>query len=111
MLLAYALSIASRSRGFIDASAPPSRAATVISLISRVMILPRFASVAAFLCLMFAHLLWPAMVAPSSCYAKLYRRNEVTGSSDQALVAQELRERREADFAVVDLQHALLEGK
>jgi hypothetical protein len=28
----------------------------------RVKILPRLASVAAFLCLMFAHLLWPAMV-------------------------------------------------
>src|SRR5688500_19153527 len=64
MLLSVALSTASRRRGFIPASPPPRRAATVISLMSRVKILPRFASVAAFLCLMFAHLLWPAMVFP-----------------------------------------------
>ena len=64
MFWSIALSIARRSRGFIDASPPPMRAATVISRMRRVKILPRFASVAAFLCLMFAHLLWPAMVAP-----------------------------------------------
>src|SRR5678815_4747575 len=63
MLLSIALSIARRRRGLADASPPPSRAATVISLMRRVKILPRFASVAAFLCLMFAHLLWPAMAS------------------------------------------------
>jgi len=44
-----------------DESPPPSREATVISLIKRLKIAPRFASVAALRCLMFAHLLWPAM--------------------------------------------------
>src|SRR5688572_28405134 len=62
MLFSVALSMARRSRGFMPGSPPPRRAATVISLIRRVKILPRFASVAAFLCLMFAHLLWPAML-------------------------------------------------
>ena len=38
-------------------SAPPSFAATVISLIRRVNTLPFFASAAALRCLMFAHLL------------------------------------------------------
>ena len=57
-----ALSTASRSRGLLFKSPPPKRAATVISLMSRVQILPRLASVAAFLCLMLAHLLCPAMM-------------------------------------------------
>ena len=39
----------------------PLRAAIVISLMRRVNALPRFASVAAFLCLMVAHLEWPDM--------------------------------------------------
>src|SRR5271167_1814806 len=60
MLLSIALSTASRSRGF-DASPPPSLEATVISRMRRLNILPRLASVAALRCLMFAHLLWPAM--------------------------------------------------
>src|SRR5258706_6168163 len=61
MLLSIALSIARRSRGLLGASLPPSFAATVISRIRREKILPRLASVAALRCLMFAHLLWPAM--------------------------------------------------
>ncbi len=61
MFWSRALSTASRRRGLAATSPPPSRAATVISLMSRVKILPRFASVAALRCLMFAHLLWPAM--------------------------------------------------
>src|SRR4029453_1337332 len=65
MFCAVALSMARRNRGFMDESPPPRRAATVISLMSRVKILPRLASVAAFLCLMFAHLLWPAMSVAS----------------------------------------------
>jgi len=52
--------MARRSRGLSDGSLPERRAATVISRMRRVKILPRLASVAAFLCLMFAHLLWPA---------------------------------------------------
>src|SRR5688500_18773341 len=42
-------------------SPPPSRAATVIARASFVKSLPRFASVAAFLGLIDAHLEWPAM--------------------------------------------------
>ena len=57
MFWSVALSIASRSLGFIEGSAPPILAATVISRMRRVKILPRLASVAAFLCLIFAHLL------------------------------------------------------
>ena len=50
-----------RSRGFIVGSPPPMREATVISLMSRVKILPRFASWRPLRCWMFAHLLWPAI--------------------------------------------------
>src|SRR5437773_3578623 len=61
MFASYALSIARRSRGFIAGSAPPRRAATVTSLMSRVKILPSLASAAAFLCFTLAHLECPAM--------------------------------------------------
>src|SRR5512132_2995879 len=62
MLLSVALSTASRNRGLLDTSPVPSFAATVISRMSRLKILPRLASVAALRCLMLAHLLWPAMI-------------------------------------------------
>src|SRR5258705_10800663 len=61
MLASYALLIGRRSRGFIAGSAPPRRAATVTSLISRVKILPFLASAAAFLCFTLAHLECPTM--------------------------------------------------
>src|SRR4051794_12847686 len=61
MFWSVALSHASRRRGLADGSPPPRRAATVISRMRRVKILPRLASAAAFLCLMLAHLLWPAI--------------------------------------------------
>src|SRR5688572_7898443 len=57
-----AFSSASRSRGLPAGSPPPRRAATVISRISRVKILPRFASARSLRCLTLAHRLWPAMV-------------------------------------------------
>src|SRR5262245_16638146 len=60
-LLARASSIAARRRGLPPGSPPPTRAATVISRRILVKILPRLASVAAFLCLMVAHLLCPDM--------------------------------------------------
>src|SRR3954462_5749066 len=59
---ARALSIASRSRGLPPGSPPPSRAAAVISRVSRVKILPRIASARSFRCLTFAQRLCPAMV-------------------------------------------------
>src|SRR5712664_2367608 len=61
MFASYALSIARRSRGFIPGSAPPRRAATVTSLISRVKVLPFLESAAAFLWRMLAHLECPDM--------------------------------------------------
>src|SRR5665213_1891337 len=45
----------------MSGSPPPMRAATVISLMRRVKILPRFASWRPLRCWMFAHLLWPAI--------------------------------------------------
>ncbi|MNT86134.1 hypothetical protein D3C72_2263850 [compost metagenome] len=55
MFASMALSIDRRRRGLESTSPPPSLAATVISLIRRVQILPRLASAAAFLCLILAH--------------------------------------------------------
>ncbi len=57
MFASRAFSKARRRRGFVSGSPPPSLAATVISLISRVNTFPFFASAAALRCLMFAHLL------------------------------------------------------
>src|SRR5882762_7176929 len=53
--------MAVRRRGFESGSPPPTRAAMVISRISFVKMRPRLASVAAFLCLIVAHLEWPDM--------------------------------------------------
>src|SRR6188768_1833068 len=63
MLAALASATTVRSRGFIAGSPPPTRAATVSSLMMRVKILPRLASRAPFLCLMECHLEWPDMTA------------------------------------------------
>src|SRR5688572_31406042 len=57
-----AFSSARRRRGLPEGSPPPSRAATVISRISRVKTLPRFASARSLRCLTLAHRLWPAMM-------------------------------------------------
>src|SRR5271154_4080398 len=65
MLAALASVTALRRRGFMSGSPPPPRAAIIISLIMRVNALPRLASVAAFLCLMVAHLECPDMVNTS----------------------------------------------
>src|SRR5690348_11632823 len=73
MLLSVALSTASRRRGLAFGSLPPSLAATVISRIRREKILPRLASDAALRCLMFAHLLWPAMAASRRDDAEIIR--------------------------------------
>ena len=60
MLTALAARMAVRRRG-LPSGSPPLRAAMVISLMMRVNAFPRLASVAAFLCLMVAHLEWPDM--------------------------------------------------
>src|SRR5215471_17685703 len=139
MLLSTALSTARRRRGLLDASGPPSFAATVISRMRRVKILPRLASLAALRCLMLAHLLWPAMdekthVEKLELYAPLERGNDARvrarahgallactamagrGSSierglEKALLLQKLGEHLEANLAVVDFEHALLDSQ
>ncbi len=56
--------VAMRTRGLLATSGPPIRAATVISLISRVKSAPRLASWRPLRCWMLAHLEWPAMENP-----------------------------------------------
>src|SRR5579875_950681 len=58
---ALAAALAVRRRGLPSGSPPPALAATVISLIRRVKILPRLASSAPVLCLIVAHFEWPDM--------------------------------------------------
>src|SRR6476469_10652848 len=55
---------ASKRVGLPDRSPPPVRAATSMFLISLANSLPRLASMAAFLCLVVAHLEWPLTVLP-----------------------------------------------
>ena len=61
MLTDLASAMTVRSRGLLSGSPPPPRAATLSSLMILVKILPRFASVAPFLCLIECHLEWPDM--------------------------------------------------
>src|ERR1700761_2928942 len=61
MFSALAAAMAPRRRGLPSGSPPPVLAAMVISLMRRVKILPRLASVAPFLCLIVAHFEWPDM--------------------------------------------------
>src|SRR5208337_1773848 len=72
MFSALAAAIAVRRRGLESGSPPLIRAATEISLMILVKILPRRASAAPFLCLMVAHLEWPDIRKPSfqfRCFA------------------------------------------
>src|SRR6185436_13145174 len=64
MLCERAVVTAVRRRGLALTSPPPMRAATVISLMSLVKILPRLESLSAFLCLIVLHLEWPDMGFP-----------------------------------------------
>src|SRR5207244_4489863 len=60
----FAARIAVRRRGLEFGSPPPMRAAMVISRMIRVKARPRFASVAAFLCLIVAHFECPDITHP-----------------------------------------------
>src|SRR6185369_17145754 len=71
-----------RSRGLALMSPPPIRAATVISLIILVKILPRFWSLIAFLCLIELHLEWPDIGFPF--VARLARRRARARSDARA---------------------------
>ena len=75
ILAEVALSTASRNLGLESGSPPPSRAATVTSRISLLQILPRFLSLAAFLCLMVDHLLCPDI--PSCFWCKNRKLGQV----------------------------------
>src|SRR5262245_60255618 len=57
--------MASNRVGFPAGSGPPVLAATSMFLISLANILPRLASMTAFLCFVVAHLEWPDMPEPS----------------------------------------------
>src|SRR5690606_17612970 len=80
MLAPKALSIALRRRGLAAGSPPPVRAATEISRMILVKILPRFASCAFLRCWMFAHLEWPAMETPWN----LRERTAIIGAGGRA---------------------------
>src|ERR1700683_2175221 len=68
MFSALAAAMALRRRG-LPSGSPPDLAAMVISLISWVKILPRFASSAPFLCLIVAHFEWPDMRTSEIAFA------------------------------------------
>src|SRR4051794_36975021 len=61
----FAFCTASYSVGLPAGSGPPVRAATSMFLMSLANILPRLASMTAFLCLVVAHLEWPDIALPS----------------------------------------------
>src|SRR5258705_2752518 len=63
MLPALASRMALRRRALASGSPPPVRAATVISLMNLVKMLPRFASVAPFLCLIECHFECPDILS------------------------------------------------
>src|ERR1700760_1615641 len=92
MFSALAAAMAERRRGLPSGSPPPAFAATMISLISRVKILPRLASSAPFLCLMVAHFEWPDMLE-TLCYLESSERRNgpqvavFHASSSSAIVA------------------------
>src|SRR2546426_12136174 len=92
MFASYAFSIARRSRGFIDGSAPPRRAATVTSLMRRVKVLPFLASAAAFLCFTLAHLECPDMAERhvSSSGKPIILHSDIASSQKKLTVAAPL---------------------
>src|ERR671921_1297415 len=83
--------MASYSVGLPLMSPPPIRAATSMFLISLANILPRRASMTAFLCLVVAHLEWPLMMSSSVHRSpRFYRRGRArprgvsTGGTDRS---------------------------
>src|SRR3954471_20152328 len=73
--------IASNSVGLPAGSPPPVRAATSMFLISLANSLPRLASIAAFLCLVVAHLECPLTAFPSR--HRRQRRSSLPGGGGQ----------------------------
>src|SRR3954447_21589555 len=71
--------MASYSVGLPPGSPPPIRAATSMFLISFANILPRRASMTAFLCLVVAHLEWPDISAFLPCWLLRRGRRRADG--------------------------------
>src|SRR3984885_14578047 len=90
MFSALAAAMAPRRRGLPSGSPPPVLAAMVISLMRRVKILPRLASVAPFLCLMVAHLEWPDMVTSTALEKAGDIANSLPVSRRKASIARRL---------------------
>src|SRR5271163_3551440 len=88
----FAERMAVRRRGLVIGSAPPVRAAMVSSRIIFVKILPRLASVAAFLCLIVAHLECPDMDKPSS---GMWQEQQASSCRDSVAAAQHSGKRRQ----------------
>src|ERR671926_1139827 len=84
----FAFWMASYSVGLPAGSPPPIRAATSMFLMSLANILPRRASMTAFLCLVVAHFEWPDMTLPSPY--DLLRRHDVDEDPVDAGVAPHL---------------------
>src|SRR5579863_4537654 len=82
----FAERMAVRRRGLVMGSAPPVRAAMVNSRIILVKILPRLASVAAFLCLIVAHLECPDMRKPS--VQGVWQEQQASSCRDSVAAAQ-----------------------
>src|ERR1700751_4085015 len=82
-----AAAMAVRRRGLVSGSAPPSRAAMDISRISLVKTRPRLASVAAFLCLIVAHLECPdiARLACKLDYGESRPRRDLRRAATHAI--------------------------
>src|SRR5882762_2445915 len=90
--------MAVRRRGFESGSPPPTRAAMVISRITFVKMRPRLASVAAFLCLIVAHLECPDMeiasqiqfrgLIPAYCHDSLAYGYRNRNTRREAVVSQ-----------------------
>src|SRR5690348_8334393 len=95
-----AAAMAVRSRGLESGSPPPTRAAMVISRISLVKMRPRLASVAAFLCLIVAHLECPDISRLALSLEKLPRSRP---SGDDV-------RNRCPDCCLVSLAHPLFRG-
>src|SRR3954453_15821975 len=83
---------ASYSVGLPERSPPPIRAATSMFLISLASILPRRASMTAFLCLVVAHLEWPDISAflPQSPASRILGGSRHHGTHIAALASFEL---------------------
>ena len=83
ILAALAVEMACLNRGLASGSLPPFLAEIINSLMTFVNTFPRLASWAAFLCLMLAHLLCPAINSP------MIIKSEIQNYDDKFLIPNE----------------------